>query len=195
MGFKYLFIVLATAAIFSCSKDGVSKAGIYLVSASKMIGIKSNNWSEVEPQLKSKTGYKYSKSSDNLSNIIKAEVHLPAIDDSNRTVNGKILLNIAPDNRIFHAAFDTGPLFKTEAYAMMLNYNKETLKTITNITFSIGEIQENGRGRNDKVDVVLSKLNSGQDADQLGITYRGGQGEFTMVVFRQTDGRYIFSYR
>lgn len=195
MSYKYLFIVLATAAIFSCSKDGQSNRGIYLVSASKMIGIKSNSWSNVEPQLKSKTGYQYTKSPDNLSSVIKAEVHLPAIDDSNRAVNGAVLLNVAPDDRIFHASFDTEPLAKTVAYAMMLNYNKETLQTLTNVTFSIGQIQENGRGSNDKVDVVLTKLNSGQEADQLGITYRGAQGEFTMVVFRQTDGRYIFSYR
>lgn len=183
------------ATMLSCSKDGEDKNGIYLVSASKMIGIKRNSWSNVEPQLKNKTGYQYSKSPDNLSTVIKAAVHLPAIDDSNRAVNGTVLLNIAPDDWIFHASFDTEPLPKTEAYAMMLNYNAETLKTLTNITFSIGYIQENGWGSNDKVDVVLSKLNSGQEADHLGITYRTEQAEFTMVVFRQTDGLYTFSYR
>lgn len=195
MRYKYLFIVLATAAIFSCSKDGESKRGLYIVSASKMIGIKSNSWSYVEPLLKNKTGYRYSKSPDNLNAVIKAEVHLPAIDDSNRTANGSILLNIAPDDRIFHASFTTVPLSKTAAYAMMLNYNKESLKTLTGISFSIGEIVENGWGGNDRVEVILSKLASGQEADQLAITYRSGQAEYTMVIFRQNDGRYIFSYR
>ncbi len=195
MSYKYLFIVLATAAIFSCSKDGASERGLYIVSASKMVGIKSNNWSDVESQLKNRTGYRYTKSPENLSAIIKAEVQLPAIDDSNKAVKGAILLNIAPDNRISHASFHTDPLPKTVAYAMMLNYNKESLKTLTGITFSIGSIVENGRGGNDRVEVVLSKLDSGQEADQLAITYKSGQGEYTMVVFRQNDGRYIFSYR
>ncbi len=195
MSYKYLFFVLAIAALFSCSKDEASKSGIYIVSASKMIGLKSNSWSNVEPQLKNKKGYQYTKSPENLSNVIKAEVHLPAIDDSNRTVNGSIFLNIAPDDRVFHASFSSEPLPKTAAYAMMLNYNNETLKTLTGITSSIGQIQENRNGINDKVDVVLSKVLSGQDADILGITYKTGQGEYTMVVFRQNDGRYVFSYR
>jgi hypothetical protein len=195
MSYKYLFFVLATAALFSCSKDGESIYGLYIVSASKMISLKTNSWETVEPQLKNKSGYQYNKAADNLSNVLKATVTLPAIDDSSRDVKGKILLNIAPDNRIFHASFDTEPISKTLAYAMMLNYNNETLKTLTAITSSIGQIQENQNGRNDRVDVVISKLNSGQDADILGITYKTGQAEHTMVVFRQNDGRYIFSYR
>lgn len=192
---EFLIIVLATALISSCGKDGQGRGDIYLVSAGKMIGIKSNSWSSVAPQLKNKKGYRYTKSPDNLSQVIKAEVHLPARDQSNRTVNGTILLNIAPDNSIFHASFNTDPLPKAVAYAMMLGYNEESLKTLSGITFSIGSFVQNGRGGNDRADVILSKVNSGQEAEQLGITYRSGQGEYTMVVFRQNDGRYVFSYR
>lgn len=195
MIYKYLLIALALTAVFSCRKDEAGEQDSFAASAEKMIALKSNDWSKAEPQLKDKAGYQYTKSPDNLSAFIKAEVHLPAVDDSNRTVNGKVLLNVAPDDRVFHASFTTEPLAKATAYAMMLNYNNQTLKTITGISFSIGEIVENGRGGNDKVDVVLSKINNGQEADQLGITYRSAQGEFTMVVFRQSDGRYVFSYR
>jgi len=196
MSYKYLFFVLvATAVLFSCSKEGESKYGLYIVSASKMISLKNTSWERVEPELKNKTGYQYSKGADNVSSVLKAVVDLPAIDDSNRAVKGKILLNVAPDNRIFHASFDTGPMSKTLAYAMMLNYNQETLKTLTGITSSIGQIQENRSGRNDRVDSVISKIASGQDADILGITYKTAQAEHTMVVFRQDDGRYVFSYR
>lgn len=193
--YNYLCILLASVAIGSCSKDGDSKYDLYIVSASKMIGIKSSNWDNVEPQLRNKPGYQYSKAADNLSNILQGVADLPALDDSNRAVTGKILLNIAPDNRIFHASFTTEPLSKEVAYALLLNYNKGTLNTLTTISSSFGSIVENGSGGNDRVEVVLSKLRSGQEADQLGITYRSPQGEHTMVVFRQNDGRYIFSYR
>ena len=126
---------------------------------------------------------------------MKPEVHLLDIDDSNKAVSGTILLNVAPDNRISYAAFDTAPLTKTVAYAMMLNYNNESLQTLTGISSSIGEVVENRSGGNTTVGVVLSKLNSGQEADQLGITYNSARGRFTTVVFRQNDGRYILSYR
>ena len=78
---------------------------------------------------------------------------------------------------------------------MMLNYNNVSLQKLTGISFSIGQVVENGIGGNTTANVVLSKLNNGQEADQLGITYTSDQGEFTMVIFRQRDGRYIFSYR
>jgi hypothetical protein len=110
-------------------------------------------------------------------------------------VKGRVLLNIGLDNRIFHASFNADSLPKAEAYAMMFNYNSESLKTLTRITDSIGGIQENNIGWNDKVSVVLAKLDSGIEADQLAITYRTNQSEFTMVVFRQNYGRYVFSYR
>jgi hypothetical protein len=108
---------------------------------------------------------------------------------------GTILLNVAPDDRISYAAFETEPVTKTVAYAMMLNYNNESLKTLTGISSSIGQVVENGMGGNPAVSVVLSKLQSGQEASQLGITYRTAGGSFTMLVYRQNDGRYIFSYR
>jgi hypothetical protein len=192
---KYLLIVLATAVVISCSKDAARKHDTYTVSARKMIGLKSNNWSNAEPQLKDKKGYQYMKSPENLSAVIKAEVHLPAIDDSNRVVNGAMLLNIAPDNGIFYTSFITDPLAKSEAYAMMLNYYNESLKTLTDITFSIGEIVENGRGENVSIGVIVSKVESGHEADQVAITYRSRQGKFILGLFRKNDGRYVFSYR
>jgi hypothetical protein len=192
---RYSLILVSFAAVFSCGKDAADKGDTYIVSASKMIEIRANNWSYAESRLQNKKDYQYTPSSPNLSNVIKAEVHLPAIDDSNRTVNGTILLNVAPDNMISYAAFHTDPVAQTVAYAMMLNYNHESLQALTGITSSIGEVVENNIGGNPAVSVVLSKLNSGQTADQLGITYNAGQGNFTMVIFRQSDGRYIFSYR
>lgn len=47
------------------------------------------------------------------------------------------------------------------------------------------------------VDTVLSKLKNGQTADQLAISYQiSGRGTiYTIVVFKQNDGRYQFSYR
>ena len=122
-------------------------------------------------------------------------MHLLALDDSNRVVNGNILMNIALDNRVQFTKFDTDPIDKSAAYAMMLNYYNNTLQSITGITYSNGEVIENGQGGNVPVSVVLSKLTSGQLADQLAITYNCTQGQFTMVVFKQTDGRFVFSYR
>lgn len=195
MVYKYFLILLFAAVVFSCSKDAASKNDTYVVSARKMIGLTGNGWDNAESQLNDKRGYRYTKSPDNLSAFIKAEVHLPAVDDSNRAVKGTILLNIAPDNKVSYAAFDTEPLAKTVAYAMMLNYNNESLQTLTSVSSSIGEVVENGSGGNTTVGVVLSKVNNGQDADQLGVTYKSAQGSFTAVVFRQNDGRYILSYR
>ena len=189
---RYLF-ALGTVALFSCSKDSVQNT--FIVSAQKMISITSNDWSNTERELRGKTGYRYTKSQDNLSTIIKAEVSLPAIDDSNRLVNGSILLNIAPDDHVFYAGFDTDPLAKTVAYAMFLNYNNETLQGLTGISSSIGEFSQNGSGGNMTATAVLSKIISSEEADQLGVSYNSAHGKFTLVVFRQNDGRYIFSYR
>jgi hypothetical protein len=188
----FSLLVLVAVVALSCKKDA---GDTYVVSARKMIAITSNGWSASEPQLSGKRGYQYTKAADNLSTVIKAEVSLPAVDDSNRTAKGSILLNIAPDNRIFYAAFDAEPLVKTAAYAMLLNYNSETLQTLQGITSSIGGYVENGNGGNTTVAAVLSKVSNGQEADQLAVTYNSGQGNYTMVVFRQNDGRYLFSYR
>lgn len=190
---RYFLFVLVTAGVLSCSKD--RERNTFLVSARKMISITTSDWNNTEPQLNGKTGYRYTKSPENLSTVIKAEVTLPAIDDSNRTAKGSVLLNIAPDNRVFHASFDTEPFAKVAAYAMLLNYNRESLETVSGVSGSIGEVIENGRGGNTTVDAVLSKVSSGQEADQLGVTYHTAQGKFTMVVFKQPDGRYVFSYR
>ena len=91
---KYFLFLLVITAVFSCSKGASGKSDTYIVSASKMIGLTSNNWDNDEQQLSDKMGYQYIKSPDNQSSIIKAVVSLPAIDDSNRTVNGAILLNV-----------------------------------------------------------------------------------------------------
>lgn len=126
---KISLFVLVIVAALSCDKDGAD--GDYIVSAKKMISITSTDWSSSEPQLRNITGYKYTKSPDNLSAIIKAEVALPAVDDSNRSVKGSVLLNIAPDNHVFFAGFNTDPVAKSVAYAMLLQYNNETLRTVT----------------------------------------------------------------
>lgn len=189
---KRLFALIMVAGV-ACSKDAVHNT--FMVSAKKMISITSTDWSLTERELRGKTGYRYTKSPDNLSSIIKAEVGLPSIDDSNRAVKGSILLNIAPDNHVFYAAFDTDPLVKTVAYAMLLNYNNETLQGLTGISSSIGEFSQNGSGGNTTATAVLSKIIGSEEADQLGVTYNSAQGKFAMIVFRQNDGRYIFSYR
>lgn len=188
---RYLLIFIAFVAVLSCNRE--KQDGIYIVNAGKMIDMAGNNWSNFKAQMHLKTGYEYTASLP--STGIKAEVHLPAVDDSNRVVSGTILLNIANDNRIQFTMFNTDPLPQSVAYAMMLNYNDGSLQSITGITFSIGELIENGAGGNPPVSTVLSKLINGQIADQLAITYNCAQGRFTMVIFKQSDGRFIFSYR
>ena len=188
---KYFVSFLTIVTILSCNKE--KQAGTYIVNAGRIIGLTRNNWSNVEQQLTTKSGYRYSALPVNSG--IKAEVHLPALDDSNRVVNGAMLLNIALDNRVQFTMFNTDPIVQTAAYALMLNYYHGSLQSMTGITSSIGEVIENGVGGNVPVSVVLSKLMSGQVADQLAITYYCTQGQFTMVLFKQSDGRFIFSYR
>lgn len=190
---KYFLLFLSVIAVASCRKDG--SGNTYVVSASKMIALTRDNWNNAESQLRHKKGYQYTKSPENISTVIKAEVSLPAVDNSNRNVKGSILLNIAPDNIVNYAAFNTDPVSRPAAYALMLNYDQETLQTVTGISSSLGEITENNMGGNTASSVILSKLNSGQTADKLAITYTSTQGSFTMAIFRQNDGRYIFSYR
>jgi len=187
---RYLLGLLALVAVLSCSKE---KNDSYYVNASKMIGLTGNNWNNMESQLRDKNGYKYTTATPNSG--IKAVVDLKAVDDSNRAVNGAILLNIANDNRVQFAMFNTDPITQSVAYAMMLNYNNASLQSISGITSSVGEVQENGMGSNPAVSVVLSKLTSGQIAETLGITYDCAQGHFTIVVFKQSDGHFIFSCR
>jgi hypothetical protein len=188
---RYFLSFIAFVAVLSCNKE--KQNGTYIVNAGKMIDMTGNNWSNVEAQMHLKTGYEYTASPP--STGIKAEVHFPALDDSNRTVSGAILLNIANDNRVQFAMFTTDPMPQPAAYAMMLNYNNGSLQSMTGITSSIGEIIENGAGGNPPVSTVLSKLINGQIADQLAIIYNCAQGRFTMVIFKQSDGRFIFSYR
>ena len=188
---KYFLTSLTIITILSCNKE--KQESTYIVNASKMIGLTGNNWSNVEPELNNKTGYKYRVAPANSG--IKAAVDLLAIDDSNRVVRGSVLLNIAIDNRVQFTMFNSDTIGQPAAYAMMLNYYNGTLHSITGITFSIGELIENGVGGNVPVNVILSKLTNGQVADQLGITYNCAQGQFTMVIFKQSDGRFIFSYR
>ena len=188
---------MVAAAVFSCNRNAVTKTDKYIVSASKMIGLTGDNWNNAELKLKDKVGYQYAGSPANMTNLVKAEVRLPAIDDSTRIENGAIYLNVAPDNVIHYAAYETEPIAKLVAYAMMVNYNNESLKTLTGITSSGGSYEDNNIGGNTTVDDILSRLKSGQAATQLAISYRiSGRGTiFTMVVFKQNDGRYQFSYR
>jgi len=195
MMYKYLLLFLSVAALFSCTKNADSDNGRYIVSARKMIGLTGINWSQAELLLRNKRGYRYTKSPDNLSNVIIAAVDVMAIDDSNRSVTGTILINVGPTNVINFISFATDTIPQAAAYAMMLNYNNESLQTLTGISSSIGEIVENGNGSNPPVSTVLSKLDSGQTVDQLAITYYLGLRTFTMVAFRQNDGRYVFGYR
>ena len=189
-------MLMVAVALFSCKKDTVSKTEKYIVSASKMIGLTGDNWNNAESKLKNKVGYQYTGSSANASNLVKAEVRLPAIDDSSKIENGAIYLNVAPDNVIYYAAYQTEPTAQAVAYAMMLNYNNESLKTLNGITSSSGSYQNNNIGGSATVDDILSKLKSGQAAEQLAISYRvSARGTiFTMIVFKQNDGRYQFSY-
>lgn len=189
----HLLSFLTVVTLFSCKSEKPADGDTYIVNAGKMIGITRNNYTNVEPQLINKTGYRYTTSPAGIP--IKAEVHLPALDDSNRVVPGDILLNIALDNKVQIAMFTTDAIAKQAAYAMMLNYHRATLQLISGITSSTGEVIENGVGGNVQVSVVLSKLTTGQLADQLAISYDCAQGSFTMVIFKQPDGRFIFSYR
>lgn len=197
MSGKYYLMLIVAVAVISCNKDGASKTDKYIVSASKMIGLTGDNWNNAEPKLMDKVGYQYAGSPVNVSNLVKAEVRLPAIDDSTKIENGAIYLNVAPDNVIHYAAYDTEPIAQTIAYAMMLNYNNESLKALTGITSSRGSFVDNNIGGSATVDGILSKLKNGQAADQLAISYQiSGRGTiFTIVVFKQNDGRYQFSYR
>lgn len=191
MNGKYIFSFIVIVTIFSCKKEGNSET--YIVNAIKMIEVTGNTWSNVESQFMNNTGYRYSTYSS--TSGIYAEVHLPAIDDSNSIVHGSILLNIGTNNRVVFDMFNTDTIAQSVAYAMMLNYHNATVQSITGITFSVGELVENGMGSNLPVNMVLSKLISGQIADQLAITYYCIEGRFTMVLFKQQDGRFIFSYR
>lgn len=197
MMYRYFLTLLAVIAISSCGKksDSDGSYGNYYVSAKAIIDITNNGWGYAEPRLKNKIGYDYLKSPENLGSLIKAEVHLPAIDDSNRVVKGEVLLNIAPDNRIFHASFDSEPVSKSEAYAMLLNYNNKSLQILTGITYSTGGYIQNGGGGNTTVADVLSKVTNNQEADQLSVTYHSAQGRYTAVVFSKNNGRYTFSFR
>jgi len=192
---RYLLVLLSLAALFSCKKDTQNHGDTYIISARKVIALTDNTWSQVEKQLRKKRGYKSTKVPDNLSNFIKAVVNLKAIDDSNRNVAGDILINVLPNDVISFIDFYTDTIPQAVAYAMMLNYNNETLQTLPSISSSIGEIQENNLGRNTIVDSVLSRLISGQTVDVLAMTYYSGQKTFIIAAFRQSNGGYIFSYR
>jgi hypothetical protein len=188
---RYLLSFIAFFAVLSCTKE--KQRGTYIVNAARMIALTGNNWNNVESQLSLHTGYRYSIAPANSG--IKAIVDLPALDDSTRTVSGKLLLNIATDNRVQFASFSTDPIAQPVAYEMMLSYNNASLQSISGITSSMGELVENGAGGNPPVATVLSKLISGQIVEKLAISYQCTQGRFTMVIFRQNDGRFIFSYR
>ena len=190
---RFCFILFAATLLFSCRKGATVNRQLCTVSANKMIDLGSKDWTYGEAELSNMFGYQYKAASPSIP--IKATVKLIAVDDSNRTVTGSILLNVALDNTVSHAAFDTEAVPKETAYAMMLQYNKEALQTLTPLTSSIGGFVQNNMGGNTNVDVIVSKLTNLEEANQLSITYNSGRRKMTIVVFRQNDGLYIFSCR
>src|SRR5688500_18472190 len=95
MRYKYFLLLLVITTLHSCTKDS-AKNDTYIVSANKIIGLTKNNWNNAEGELRDKKNYKYNTVPSDP--VFKAVVYLPAIDDSNRTVKGNVLLNIAHDN-------------------------------------------------------------------------------------------------
>ncbi len=151
---------------------------------------------DAEPQLSDKIGYRYEAATLAASSNVKGEANLPAVDDSSKIDNGAIYLNIIPENIVKYAAYTTGPISQAAAYAMMLNYNGESLKTLMGIMSTSGSITENNIAANAKIDVIVARLKSGQAADRINIFYKmGGRGiTYIIDVSKQSDGRYIFSY-
>jgi hypothetical protein len=188
---KLLISVFLVLGLLSCSRDK-NEEGTYFVNASKLIEISGSNWANTEPKIKNKSGYNYSTSP--ASTGIKAVINLPAVDDSNRVVNGKLLLNLSNDNKVQATVFDTDPISQSAAFAMMLNYNHQTLKILTDTISSVGTLVDNGAGSNVPVSTALSNLTSGRTIDQIGIIYTTMHGRFTMAIFKQPDGRYLFRY-
>ena len=80
---------------------------------------------------------------------------------------------------------------------MMLNYHSESLKILTGITNALAAYTDNNMATNSTVADILEKLRNRQAVDQLSISYktlpRGTT--FSMVLFKQNDGLYVFEYR
>jgi hypothetical protein len=192
---KFFLVFLVVTTAFSCKKDSASKDDMYIASASKIIDLGGSNWNNTEPQLKRKIGYRYEAAPPNVSAFHKAEVHLSAIDDSSRT-EGEVYLHIANSNIIDRALYAPPPLSQSAAYAMMLNYNNESLKIPGGVTPLQGQYIENGTGGLTSVNAILTKIKNGQAADNLLVTYAiNGRGTTIQIgVHRINDGRYEFGF-
>lgn len=188
---KYLLFLSLSGFLFSCGKDTATP--IYIVSAAKMISMTGNDWSNVEPDVSNKKDYLFTKFPQP-SGDISSVVTMPAIDDSNRTVQGTFILNITVSNKIRYAGFSVSSLTQAEAYALMLNYNYETVQNVPDISFSIGDMADSAFMGNTPVTVIIEKLQTGADADKLAISYDTSIGSFIMVVSKLSDGTYAFGF-
>lgn len=193
---KYAFLLISAVSVLGCKKDSATNKEKYIVSASKMIGLTGKNWDDAAPDLNQKFGYQYVAASPGASNLVKAEVNLPAIDDSSKIEEGNLYINVTPDNLATFTAYRTKPIPQSAAYAMMLNYNNESLRILTGITYSWASYTEDNTGWNAPVDTVLSKLRSSKTEDRFSIGYktlpRGTS--FSLLLDKQADGQYIFSF-
>lgn len=194
---KYFYVLFVVSTVFSCKKEEVSQKEQYIVSASKMIGLTGIDWNNAEPELKSKWGYKYVAAQPNATNLVKAEIRLPTIDDSSKIEQGNLYFNVTPDNVISFARYYTDPIPQAAAYGMMLNYHGVSLKILTGITHTTASYEENNTGANSTVAGILEKLRDGQTKDRLAISYktlpRGST--FSMLLFKQNDGNFVFEFR
>lgn len=188
---KYLLLLSLFGLIISCGKDTTSP--FYIVSAAKMIAMTGNDWNTVEPELSNKKDYSFTKFPQP-SGDISSVVTMPAIDDSNRTIQGTFILNITVSNKIRYAGFSVSSLTQADAYALMLNYNNETVQNVPDISYSMGDMADSVFMGNTPVTVIVEKLQTGADAEKLAITYNTSIGSFMMVVSKLSDGTYAFGF-
>lgn len=189
---KFFILLLLSSAILSCKKN-VDK-DTYIASAAAIIKISTNEWSGTEAELKNKQGYQYTKLPDNPGGYVIATATLPAIDDSNRAVQGSVLLNIAPGNEVSSVVFETKPLAKKEAYAMILNYNHSSRQILPVIHSELGIYLVNGNERYDTVEEIVTMLENGLELEGFSIMYFSNPWFYYMEVTRQNDGLYKFRY-
>lgn len=197
-----IFLIAFSIVLFSCSKDAGSKnADTYIVSAESIINMTGKDWKEIEPQLKDKRGYWYTEFSRDQNLPVKAAISLPAIDDSNRTVKCNVLINVNEKNKVISSSMGapdtTLKLNKNEAYAMMLNYNNQATKLLTQVVYTYAYYEtSDGIGVKTTIDDILQKLSIGFEANALSIRYdTETQGSFSSSVFKDAiSGDYSFGF-
>jgi hypothetical protein len=193
---KYFFVLLIATAFFSCKKDPVSSNEKYIVSANKIIGLTGVTFDNATAQVSNKMGYRFEAAPQNVSNLLKGEVHLPAVDDSTKLEGGVVYLHIATNNIVDVASYSIEPVSQSVAYAMMLAYYNELSKTPTGITYMGGNYIETNTGGPTSADFILAKLKSGQPAYLMQLTYGiNGKGiTINVTTERRSDGQYLFSF-